>query len=99
MERISTKDPVAIVEVERETRPLGGGSNVVHNLVGLGAQGEVLGLVGEDNPGLTEARDAPAGGAGGWPVHETEPQPRRPSPRQHENFCGPACPSPRAGAI
>jgi D-beta-D-heptose 7-phosphate kinase/D-beta-D-heptose 1-phosphate adenosyltransferase len=51
VERISPEAPVAIVEVERETRTLGGAGNVVHNLVGLGAQVEVLGLVGEDNPG------------------------------------------------
>jgi D-beta-D-heptose 7-phosphate kinase/D-beta-D-heptose 1-phosphate adenosyltransferase len=51
VERISPEAPVAVVEVERETRTLGGAGNVVHNLVGLGAQVEVLGLVGEDNPG------------------------------------------------
>ena len=51
VERISPEAPVAIVEVQRETHTLGGAGNVVHNLVGLGAQVEVLGLVGEDNPG------------------------------------------------
>ena len=40
-----------MVEVERETRTLGGAGNVVNNLVALGAQVEVLGLVGDDNPG------------------------------------------------
>ena len=33
------------------TRTLGGAGNVVNNLVALGAQVEVLGLVGDDNPG------------------------------------------------
>jgi D-beta-D-heptose 7-phosphate kinase / D-beta-D-heptose 1-phosphate adenosyltransferase len=52
VERISPEAPVAVVEVERETQTLGGAGNVVNNLVALGAQVEVLGLVGEDNPGL-----------------------------------------------
>ncbi|MFA5111981.1 MAG: PfkB family carbohydrate kinase, partial [Desulfobaccales bacterium] len=51
VERISPEAPVAVVEVERETRTLGGAGNVVNNLVALGARVEVLGLVGEDNPG------------------------------------------------
>lgn len=51
VERISPEAPVAVVEVARETHTLGGAGNVVNNLVALGAQVEVLGLVGEDNPG------------------------------------------------
>jgi D-beta-D-heptose 7-phosphate kinase/D-beta-D-heptose 1-phosphate adenosyltransferase len=51
VERISPEAPVAVVEVERETHTLGGAGNVVNNLVALGAQVEVLGLVGEDNAG------------------------------------------------
>jgi D-beta-D-heptose 7-phosphate kinase/D-beta-D-heptose 1-phosphate adenosyltransferase len=51
VERISPEAPVAVVEVERETHTLGGAGNVVNNLVALGAQVEVLGLAGEDNPG------------------------------------------------
>jgi D-beta-D-heptose 7-phosphate kinase/D-beta-D-heptose 1-phosphate adenosyltransferase len=51
VERISPEAPVVVVEVERETHTLGGAGNVVNNLVALGAQVEVLGLVGEDNPG------------------------------------------------
>jgi D-beta-D-heptose 7-phosphate kinase/D-beta-D-heptose 1-phosphate adenosyltransferase len=51
VERISPEAPVAVVEVERETHTLGGAGNVVNNLVAMGAQVEVLGLVGEDNPG------------------------------------------------
>ena len=51
VERISPEAPVAVVDVERETRTLGGAGNVVNNLVALGAQVEVLGLVGDDNPG------------------------------------------------
>jgi D-beta-D-heptose 7-phosphate kinase/D-beta-D-heptose 1-phosphate adenosyltransferase len=50
VERISPEAPVAVVEVQRETRTLGGAGNVVNNLVSLGAPVEVLGLVGEDHP-------------------------------------------------
>lgn len=48
--RISPEAPVTVVDVERETRMLGGAGNVVNNLAALGAQVEVLGLVGEDPP-------------------------------------------------
>jgi len=51
VERISPEAPVIVVEVERETRTLGGAGNVVNNLVALGARVEVLGLVGDDHPG------------------------------------------------
>ncbi len=50
VERISPEAPVAVVDVERETRTLGGAGNVANNLVALGAQVEVCALVGEDNP-------------------------------------------------
>jgi D-beta-D-heptose 7-phosphate kinase/D-beta-D-heptose 1-phosphate adenosyltransferase len=46
--RISPEAPVTVVEVERETRTLGGAGNVVNNLAALGARVEVIGLVGED---------------------------------------------------
>jgi D-beta-D-heptose 7-phosphate kinase/D-beta-D-heptose 1-phosphate adenosyltransferase len=48
VERISPEAPVAVVDVRRESRTLGGAGNVVNNLVALGAQVEVLGLVGDD---------------------------------------------------
>jgi D-beta-D-heptose 7-phosphate kinase/D-beta-D-heptose 1-phosphate adenosyltransferase len=51
VERISPEAPVAVVDVQRETRTLGGAGNVVTNLVALGAQVEVLGLVGQDPAG------------------------------------------------
>ena len=50
VERISPEAPVAVVDVERETRTLGGAGNVANNLVALGARVEVCALVGEDNP-------------------------------------------------
>src|SRR3990170_896537 len=48
--RISPEAPVVVVQVERETRTLGGAGNVVNNLAALGASVEVLGLLGDDNP-------------------------------------------------
>lgn len=48
--RISPEAPVVVVQVERETRTLGGAGNVVNNLRALGAQVDVLGLVGDDRP-------------------------------------------------
>jgi|UniRef100_A0A7V6A2F8 D-beta-D-heptose 7-phosphate kinase/D-beta-D-heptose 1-phosphate adenosyltransferase len=51
--RISPEAPVTVVEVEQETRTLGGAGNVVNNLAALGAKVEVLGLVGEDAPAAT----------------------------------------------
>ncbi|MDD2901068.1 MAG: D-glycero-beta-D-manno-heptose-7-phosphate kinase [Syntrophales bacterium] len=50
VERISPEAPVAVVDVERETRTMGGAGNVANNLAALGAQVEVLALTGEDNP-------------------------------------------------
>jgi D-beta-D-heptose 7-phosphate kinase/D-beta-D-heptose 1-phosphate adenosyltransferase len=50
VERISPEAPVAVVDIQRETRTLGGAGNVVNNLVALGARVEVLGLVGDDHP-------------------------------------------------
>jgi D-beta-D-heptose 7-phosphate kinase/D-beta-D-heptose 1-phosphate adenosyltransferase len=50
VERVSPEAPVAVVDVERETRTLGGAGNVVNNLVALGAKVEVLGLTGGDHP-------------------------------------------------
>lgn len=51
VERISPEAPVMVVNVERQTRVLGGAGNVVNNLVGLGAHVAVLGLAGQDSAG------------------------------------------------
>jgi D-beta-D-heptose 7-phosphate kinase/D-beta-D-heptose 1-phosphate adenosyltransferase len=46
--RISPEAPVPVVEVERQTRAIGGAGNVVSNLVALGAVPFPLGAVGDD---------------------------------------------------
>lgn len=50
--RISPEAPVPVVEVESETYMLGGAANVLHNLIALGGQAQICGLVGQDQPGL-----------------------------------------------
>ena len=80
VERISPEAPVAVVDVERETRTLGGAGNVVNNLVALGARVEVLGLVGDDHPGASCAGRWPGWGSrppGSWPSPSGAP-PARP---------------------
>ena len=47
-ERISPEAPVPVVEVQKETSSLGGAGNVAANLVTLGAEPVLVGLVGED---------------------------------------------------
>ncbi len=49
--RISPEAPVPVVEVESETYMLGGAANVLHNLVALGGQAQLAGLVGDDQAG------------------------------------------------
>ncbi|NPA41509.1 MAG: D-glycero-beta-D-manno-heptose-7-phosphate kinase [Aquificae bacterium] len=51
VERISPEAPVPVVEVEREEVRLGGAGNVASNLVSLGVQTFLTGVVGEDPSG------------------------------------------------
>jgi len=46
--RISPEAPVPVVEIKRESTHLGGAANVMANLLALGAQACVIGVVGED---------------------------------------------------
>ena len=49
--RISPEAPVPVLEVERETRLLGGAANVVRNMAALGADAILCGVVGDDGMG------------------------------------------------
>ena len=49
--RISPEAPVPIVEVNKDTRCLGGAGNVSHNLQTLGAFPLLVGVVGNDEEG------------------------------------------------
>jgi len=44
--RVSPEAPVQIINIKRETKVLGGAGNVAHNLVTLGADVEVLSIIG-----------------------------------------------------
>lgn len=48
--RISPEAPVPVVHVARQTDTAGGAANVALNLVSLGTQAEVIGLLGADAP-------------------------------------------------
>ena len=50
--RLSPEAPVPIVNVKNESTTLGGAGNVVQNLVALGAQVTVAGVIGDDNSGI-----------------------------------------------
>src|SRR2546430_8953574 len=49
--RISPEAPVPVVDIKRESTHLGGAANVLANLLVLGAQACVIGLIGKDFAG------------------------------------------------
>ena len=49
--RISPEAPVPVVDIKRESAHLGGAANVLANLVALGANATVVGVVGNDAAG------------------------------------------------
>src|SRR6267143_2976706 len=49
--RISPEAPVPVVDIRRESTHLGGAANVLANLLALGAQGCVVGVIGQDFAG------------------------------------------------
>ncbi len=51
VDRISPEAPVPIVKIENETKAPGGASNVVNNLIGLGAKVYLSGVIGNDQSG------------------------------------------------
>ena len=51
VERISPEAPVPVVKVARRDDRLGGAANVARNIVALGAQASLMGLVGDDEAG------------------------------------------------
>lgn len=65
--RISPEAPVPVVNVEREDLMLGGSANVVRNIVSLGGNGALCGIVGDDHMGrkiieLLHTLGTPTGG-------------------------------------
>jgi D-beta-D-heptose 7-phosphate kinase/D-beta-D-heptose 1-phosphate adenosyltransferase len=51
VERISPEAPVPVVEVDRESLMLGGAGNVINNIVSLGGQTTLCGVIGDDAMG------------------------------------------------
>ena len=51
VDRISPEAPVPVVEVERQSHMLGGAGNVVNNIIALGGQALLCGVVGNDSMG------------------------------------------------
>ena len=49
--RISPEAPVPVVDVERETKMLGGAANVIRNMAALGASPVLCGVIGDDGTG------------------------------------------------
>lgn len=49
--RISPEAPVPVVKIERTEERLGGAANVARNVAALGAQADLLAVVGDDEPG------------------------------------------------
>lgn len=48
-ERISPEAPVQVVAIDKETSVLGGAGNVINNLTSLGAEVEVISVIGNDS--------------------------------------------------
>ncbi|MCU0494303.1 MAG: PfkB family carbohydrate kinase, partial [Chloroflexaceae bacterium] len=65
--RLSREAPVPVLEFQRREIILGGAANPARNVVGLGSQASIIGVVGDDAEGqqmrqaLEEANIAPAG--------------------------------------
>ncbi|MFC1869391.1 bifunctional heptose 7-phosphate kinase/heptose 1-phosphate adenyltransferase, partial [Thermodesulfobacteriota bacterium] len=49
--RISPEAPVPVVEIKQETKRLGGAANVINNIISLGGQASLCGVVGDDDTG------------------------------------------------
>ncbi|MCP5142009.1 MAG: bifunctional D-glycero-beta-D-manno-heptose-7-phosphate kinase/D-glycero-beta-D-manno-heptose 1-phosphate adenylyltransferase HldE [Zoogloeaceae bacterium] len=62
--RISPEAPVPVVNVAHDEERVGGAGNVALNVVSLGGQGTVLGLVGDDEPATALRRQLELHGVG-----------------------------------
>lgn len=68
--RVSPEAPVQVVEVKKEQNRLGGACNVAHNLIALGAEVELCGVVGKDRAGESLLKSAKELGVGVGLVYE-----------------------------
>src|SRR5476649_2011089 len=56
VERISPEAPIPVLRMQREAVTLGGAGNVVRNIVSLGGQVDLVGIVGQDQAGYDLAK-------------------------------------------
>jgi D-beta-D-heptose 7-phosphate kinase/D-beta-D-heptose 1-phosphate adenosyltransferase len=52
VDRISPEAPIPVLRLQREAVTLGGGGNVVRNIVALGGQVDLVGMIGADQAGF-----------------------------------------------
>ena len=56
VERISPEAPIPVLHIRREAVTLGGAGNVVRNIVSLGGQVDLIGVIGQDQAGYDLAK-------------------------------------------
>src|ERR1700741_1484455 len=56
VERVSPEAPIPVLNIERESKTLGGAGNVLRNLPALGAQASFISVVGNDEAGREISR-------------------------------------------
>ena len=56
VERISPEAPIPVLRIQREAVTLGGAGNVVRNIVSLGGQVDLIGVIGQDQAGYDLAK-------------------------------------------
>jgi D-beta-D-heptose 7-phosphate kinase/D-beta-D-heptose 1-phosphate adenosyltransferase len=56
VERISPEAPIPVLHTQREAVTLGGAGNVVRNIVALGGQVDLVGVIGQDQAGYDLAK-------------------------------------------
>ncbi len=69
--RISPEAPVPVVEIKKEEDRLGGAGNVVNNLLSLGANVLVAGVVGRDSRRLIDILESKGVDSGGIFIDES----------------------------
>ena len=74
--RISPEAPVPVVHFDRDEFRVGGAANVAHNIVTLGGQASLVGVVGDDRAAADLAREL---GAAGLPTAGLVADPARPT--------------------
>lgn len=61
VDRISPEAPIPVFKIQREVLAMGGAGNVARNLVSLGAQVDLVGLIGQDQAGYDFAKELTSG--------------------------------------